>query len=51
MATENVVINDSFKITGGHDTPPKKDKKTDEIENKIPISEKDVEGLTYIQED
>jgi len=54
MPVENVSVSvDKVVLKGGHDTPPekKKKKKKDDDETKIPYSEKDVEGLTYITED
>lgn len=47
----DININIKFKTVGGSDTPPKK--KTDindELKSKIPQSEKDVDGLEYIEE-
>ena len=47
----NITI-DKVVLKGGHDEPPtKKKKKKSDNETKIPQSEKDVEGLTYITED
>lgn len=61
MNKEYINITDSFKTIGGHDVPPdkkkekeeekNKKKKKNENETKIPSSEKDVDGLTYIEED
>ncbi len=54
MTIENININDDFKVFGGHDKPPKKKTIKENEENeetKIPFSENDVIGLTFIQED
>jgi len=54
MTIENVNVQiDKVKLHGGSDTPPdkKKKKKKKDDETKIPQSEKDVEGLTYLTED
>lgn len=54
MSVENASVSvDKVILKGGHDTPPdmKKKKKKKDDETKIPYSEKDVEGLTYIIED
>jgi len=54
MSEEKVVIDITrVVLKGGHDTPPekkKKKKKKDDEDAKIPQSERDVDGLTYLEE-
>jgi len=55
MHKDKLIINDDFTTIGGHNKPPKKkksdkDKDDDKNKTKIPQSENDVDGLTYIEE-
>lgn len=53
MAEEKVFVDvTSVVLKGGHDKPPKKKKEDedDKKKTKIPQSENDVDGLTYIED-